>query len=181
MSAINKRLANTILGKRDEDVDRFHRSLGEFIAEFSELETAMQTTLWHFAGVKPPISQAIFSGLKIEGSIDCIRRVMDAKKWNEKKRQRYVFLFAQAQVINTLRNHLLHKGAKLQDDGTWISTNAVFAHIPEKITQHIITAEKLEAARADLFEIRLRLLFLLHPKRFPDNLSKEYRDFLAHA
>src|SRR5258708_35777082 len=59
----------------------YHQALGEFVSVFSEVETNLLSALWYLADVKPPIAQAVLTGIKVEGAIGLINRLADAQDW----------------------------------------------------------------------------------------------------
>jgi|ERR1039457_6746729 hypothetical protein len=50
----------------------YYAALGRFVTEFSRVETTILTSLGVVAGVPPPVAQAIFSGIKVEGCLQFI-------------------------------------------------------------------------------------------------------------
>jgi hypothetical protein len=181
MNEIHKSLVLTLLGKRNPELDKYYIALGEFVHAYSDVELELQRSLWHAAKVKEPIAQAVFSGVRTEAAISNINRISEARKWSEPKKTKYKYLFDQLQIINKLRNDIVHRGASLQADGTWISSNEKYVHIPERITTTPVSAGILNNASADLFEIRYRLAFLAHGRHWPVQMKEHFTDFLTHA
>jgi hypothetical protein len=177
MNANHRRVAFAMLGKRDPDLDKYYAALGEFIHAYSDVEAELQRTLWHHAGVKEPVAQAVFSGVRTEAAISNINRIGEARKWSELKKRKFKSLFDQLQIINKLRNDIVHRGASLQADGTWLSSNEKFVHIAERTTTTPVSAAILNAAGADLFEIRYCLAFLTFGHRWPPHQKKHFANF----
>jgi hypothetical protein len=161
MNARRKRIVRAMLGQPDE-TDAYYLALGKFIAQYAVVEGLLRVSLWHFASLKAPIAQAIMSGVRTEDAISYINRIADATKWTNEKKASFKTVFNQIQVINKLRNDIVHRGAALQADGTWLSTNKAVAHIPERITNTVVSAEALDFARNDLFSIRAALTLLTY-------------------
>jgi hypothetical protein len=163
--AISRRITNWLLGKPDKETDEYLQALGTFIQGFADTELALQEALWRLARLKPPIAQAVLSGVRTEAAISLINRIADAKSWSNKRKAQFKHVFDQLQAINRLRNDILHHGSHLQKDGTWLSTNQKFVHVLAKTRRVTVTKTGLEQATGDLFEIRCRLVLLLHPSK----------------
>src|ERR1700678_4058247 len=59
----------------------YYMALGQFVSHFSRVETTLQHALWVAAGVDAKIGPAIFGGVKVEGCLQFIKRIADAKGW----------------------------------------------------------------------------------------------------
>src|SRR5690349_17173983 len=66
----------------------YYEALGRFVTRFSHIETFLQQTLWSAARVDSPVAPAIFSGLKVEGCLQYLKRIADAKGWNADQKSR---------------------------------------------------------------------------------------------
>jgi hypothetical protein len=163
-----------LLGKRNKEVEAYYIALGEFVTQFSWTEQELQVALWRAAKMKEPTAQAVLSGVRTEAAISLIYRVADAQNWPQTKRTKLKRAFDQLQVINKLRNDVLHRGSKLQTDGSWLVTNERFVHIPERIAKINLSAAELRAAADDLFKIREIISTTLWglPKRFRSPILK---------
>jgi hypothetical protein len=151
----------------DNETTIYHQSLGKFVSTFSMVECALLWAFWECAGVPSPIAQAVFSGTRIDGAIGFINRIADAQKWRKSKKQEFQYVFTQLGHINKLRNNILHYGATLDVPGQWIVSNALFAHIPEKMHTVAISRTVLEDASEDLLKILAHLLVLSYGKWMP--------------
>jgi len=85
--------------------------LGWFIGQFSTLENVMQRTLWFYSGVDEPVAKALFSGIKIDASIQQIRFMISEKPLDDLSSKALDHALRQAADINKVRNDLLHHGA----------------------------------------------------------------------
>jgi hypothetical protein len=118
----------------------YHEALGEFISVFSEVETNLLSALWHLAGVKPPIAQAVLTGIKVEGAIGLINRLADAENWSEARKASFKKFSDQLGLINKLRNDILHNGSNWTSSQTWTVTNRHSAHVPSRIRSYPVTS-----------------------------------------
>ena len=66
--------------------DEYYCALGQFVSDFSEVEQSLQIVLWHFSGVKSPIAQAVFSGVRADDAANKITRIGVAQKWSEERK-----------------------------------------------------------------------------------------------
>jgi hypothetical protein len=144
-----------------EKITAFHQALGRFITRFSEIEALLLRTLWACAGIGAPKAQAVLSGVKVEGAMGYINRIAAAEQWHRHRRALIQRAFSQLGLINKLRNGILHYGTEPDGPDTWIVTNKHFVHIPENISQMVISVTTLDHARYDLDKIECQLLLLI--------------------
>jgi hypothetical protein len=151
----------------------YYEELGRFVARFSHVEVFLQQTLWNAARVEIPVAPAIFSGLKIEGCLQYLKRIADATEWTENQRTRLEEITNRLGQINRLRNDVLHFGVSFDPtaDG-WLMSNKDFAHIPEKIRELSITPQLLRDASADLTKILVLVILLTLHDRWPESGAK---------
>jgi hypothetical protein len=173
-----KRFASSMIS---EDLDRYQQSLGRFVMAFSRIEANLQTVLWHFPGVPSPTAQAVFSGVRTEGAISYINRIGDAQKWRKTKKERLQLVFTQLGHINKLRNEILHYGAELHAPNTWVISNRLFAHLPERVKETIVSPAILDNATADLNTIEANLIFMAWGKEMPAKARTTFRRAMRNA
>lgn len=147
---------------RIERSDAYYTALGNFVNNFSQVETTLQHTLWMVSGVKADVAPAIFSGLRVEGCLQFLRRIADAKKWNSPKKQALEEIIARLGPINKLRNDILHYGATmdLSAEHSWLISNRGFAHTPQKIREFLITPSLLDNVSSDLRKLFYLIIVL---------------------
>jgi hypothetical protein len=165
----------------------YYDALGHFVSDFSRIETTLQQALWMAAGVEPTVARAIFSGLKVEGCLQFMKRIADAKKWKPDQKRRLEEITQRLGPLNKLRNDILHYGVTL-DVGTpdsWLFSNRNFAHIPEKIREFSITPRLLTDASADLSKLfYLTVLLSLYDRpspKFGRSIEKKLAEHLDRA
>lgn len=134
----------------------YWQTLGQFISMFSGVEEAIQRLLWAHANVQEPISQAVFSGVRVDNGSGLIRRVIEAK--GEKISPALAAAFTQLSLINSLRNQIVHYGATQANEDEWHVSNALIAHNEAKLTKHIISPNVILHMTRDLVKIRVHLL-----------------------
>jgi hypothetical protein len=164
---------------RIERSDAYYTALGKFVSDFSRVETTLHTSLWAIAGVRAPVAQAIFSGFKIEGCLQLIKRIADAKNWPATSKQRLENITSHLGPINKLRNDILHYGVTpdLGAADAWLLSNKGFVHIPEKIRETSITPALLKAATSDLTKLFGLVIALTFYVLMPDDeLQKQLED-----
>src|SRR5689334_14321562 len=88
----------------------YYSALGRFVSDFSRIETTLQRTLWIAAGVSDNVAPAVFSGLKVEGCLQFIKRIADAKGWKTSQSDLLEEITSRLGPINKLRNDILHYG-----------------------------------------------------------------------
>jgi hypothetical protein len=160
----------------------YYTALGKFVSQFSKVETILQAALWIIAGVKSPVAQAIFGGLKIEGHLQLIKRIADAKNWSIARKEKLEKIASHLGPINKLRNDILHYGTTIDPtaEDSWLLTNKGYVHIPEKIREVSITPAMLDNASNDLSKLFYLIIFLGLDEMSPQ-LSSETEEKMADA
>lgn len=143
----------------------FYQALGRFIDAFAMTETALFQLLSFYVGIDSKMASAILSGVRIDGSISYIRRIMAMKDPGSEPRQELELLFGQLKEIADARNDIVHYWSYETSDAGRIVSNETRAHIPENRRERQISAEILDAMRADLHTIIMHINLHL---RFPD-------------
>lgn len=91
----------------------YYTALGRFVSDFARVETTLQQTLWMAAGAPVTVARAVFSGLKVEGCLQFIKKIADAKKWKPAQKQRLEEITERLGPLNKLRNDILHHGVSI--------------------------------------------------------------------
>jgi hypothetical protein len=160
--------------------DEYHKTLGEFVSKFSEVEANLISALWHFAGVQRPIAQAVLTGTKVEGAISFINRVADAKHWRKSRRASFKEFSDQFGLINKLRNDILHNGSNWTASQTWTVTNRFFAHAPSKIRTYPVSADLLKRAKSDLELIETKLILFTWGYAMKPKTKRDFKESALH-
>jgi hypothetical protein len=145
--------------------DLYHLELGRFVAMFSQVERTLLRALWTLARIRDPVSQAVLSGVRIEGAIGLINRIAEAENWSTDRRAKWQHVFTQLGAINKLRNDILHHGAGLNDDDKFVVSNRHTAHHPNRVREVLFTPATLGDAFEDLNVLMFTLILLVGPKR----------------
>ena len=140
----------------------YYTALGKFVTDFSRVETILQTSLLLISGVLSPVAQAIFGGHKIEGCLQLIKRIADAKNWPTDKKAKLEEIINHLGPINKLRNDILHYGTTidLNAEDAWLLSNKAHVHIPEKIRETSITPALLGDVCSDLDKLWALIILL---------------------
>src|ERR1700722_13093198 len=93
---------------RVERSPAYYAALGRFVSDFSRVETTLQYALWAAAGVGRPLGPAIFSGHKIDGCLQLMKRIADAKGWELSQKEMLDEITDRLGPLNRLRNDILH-------------------------------------------------------------------------
>ena len=140
---------------RIERSPAYYAALGQFVSSFSRVETTLQYALWAAARVHRPLGPAIFSGYKIEGCLQLMKRIADAKDWEPSQKEMLEEITNRLGPLNRLRNDILHFGTSIDfnAEDSWFWSNRDFVHIPEKIREFSITPAVLDDASSDLSKL----------------------------
>lgn len=165
--AILKNILRDVREPLPSDLRRYFEALGQFVTMFSLLKSTMQETLWHFAGVSPPLAPAIFSGTRIDAATQHIKRISEATGWSKEQRAFFDELTLQIGEITRTRNDLLHCGIQGVDTDNLSISNAQFAHINERIRTTKISTLILDQMSGDLMVIGGILAHLIRKAHYP--------------
>lgn len=122
-----------------------------FITEFASTEKLLARGMAHLVGVKEPLSQALFPGIRVSVAKDTIIRIRTAKGLPEN--ERIANAFAQLTAITTLRNDIVHYGVQFYNDWEPRVSNSI-AKMPGQERVTIATPELLRQATFDLNTIK---------------------------
>jgi hypothetical protein len=162
--------------------DKYYEALGRFVAQFSEIEGIMQSALWELSGMKSPLAQALFSGVRTEEASSKIARIGVAQNWSTKRTAEWNAIFTHLGILRQLRNDLLHYGAIWQDDDNWLVTNRNFVHTPSKITNTSISVGILRDATIDLETLWNQIFRLVHgPNLDPRHKDEDLKEISGYA
>jgi hypothetical protein len=159
----------------------YYEALGRFVVEFTEVEGTLQRALWHISNVKSPVAQAIFSGVRADDASNKITRIGEAENWSEERRAAWKVIADRLGILRTLRNDLLHYGADLKLDGTWVVTNQRYVHAPRKITRTPVTPAILGEATSDLQKLGIHLFHFLYHEAMSSDAARNLEQTLQHA
>lgn len=138
--------------------DQYYVTLGRFVSDFSEIEQAMQVALWYICGIKSPIAQAIFSGVRADDAANKISRIGVAQKWPDERKAEWKAISDRVSLLRSLRNDILHYGVNWERENEWVTSNRLFVHTEEKVTNTPVTIPILNAAIKDLHSLSIYLL-----------------------
>ena len=131
----------------------FH--LGKFIHAFAQIEAQLLLLLVRTAGLSGIKAGALFHGIRQEGARDSINNLLQATKQFEKKR-RLESSFAQIATIGTVRNNIVHWGARLDGFGLFVVSNS--ERKPLKRKTYSVTIDEFRSMNSDLSRISFILM-----------------------
>jgi hypothetical protein len=135
----------------------YFEALGRFVHAFSIIELSVFTVLTRYSGLSPSTSNALLSGVRIDGTFSRLRRLHQVNVISDKDWVDLEYVFNQLSVINGCRNELLHQGADLLDGDEGIVTNTEYALTPKRIKEFPISYKILHNMFMDLQKISIHL------------------------
>ena len=87
--------------------------LGQFCLGFAVTEMLLHHTVQELTGVNTNVFQAIFSGLRVDASIQNIKRLLQANDASEETRSAYAQIFTHIGFLLDARNLMLHYGVTM--------------------------------------------------------------------
>jgi hypothetical protein len=134
--------------------------------EFADVEFHIYVLLAQMAGVRPNVANAIFSGVKADGAMDLIRRIIQSYRTVPAELQAEIdYVFPQLKAINDVRNFVVHYGGHDYDGQGRVASNFTKALSPEKVRAFTVDPKTLMAMTVDLAKIRIHLRVLLIPTK----------------
>jgi hypothetical protein len=132
----------------------YWEALGRFIYYYSRVENAMKITLRLVTRTRPATARALFSGVRIRGAIDFIRRTREEEG---RKIPKYVEeAFGHIAGITTERDRILHYGIHFYETGDFVTDEN--AQITSKVRVTQITVDDLRDMAGDTIVVWARLL-----------------------
>jgi hypothetical protein len=140
-----------------ERLRAYRLALGEFVDLFSKVESFVRLCLRQYTKTPRSVANAVFSGVRVDTAINLLRRLRETEQIDNDKWKDLSDVISQIKIITDRRNDILHHGAQGVEDGIGRVTNALFAHIEERIVEFPISAEILEDMTSDLRKIMIHL------------------------
>jgi len=156
---------------RFEDDPVYWQALGEFVEGFASIEAMLALTLSQYAGIRPLIGRAVFSGLRPDTAMSQVRRIMEISDRGEGAREEIEHIFAQVAILNDARNQVVHYPSFIIEGFGRVVSNASRSHVPRTLRELRVSPDILRDMSADLRVISV----LLVNHAFRDQLSKEER------
>ena len=157
----------------DEPYKEYWSTLGTFIHAFSLTEARLLSLLRHLARIEPLIGGAMLSGVRVDAGKDYINRILEATGKTEIK-QRLERPFAQLGVVNGVRNHIIHWGARHDGKGGLLVSNAFQNPAESRLNEFRVSSDDVKHMTADLFRISALLLLEELPVFPPEILSDRF-------
>jgi hypothetical protein len=138
-----------------ERVRAYRLALGEFVDMFATVETFVHNVLRNYTKSSFRMSNAVFSGVRTDAATKLLRRIREIEQIGDEAWADLEPVLTQLSVINDRRNQILHHGAEGIAEGTGHVTNALLAHMDDRITSFPISAKILNDMTSDLRKIML--------------------------
>ncbi|MCG8512157.1 MAG: hypothetical protein MI741_23315 [Rhodospirillales bacterium] len=138
--------------KLEELIDRYFKSLGQFIATFGLTEVHVTSLLIFYHKTPYNVAKANLSGVRIEQAISQIRRTIEA--YETTLDPVIDDTLTHLSKINKVRNFLVHYGFEVQEDdveaGLITINNNIVAHAERTRREFQISPEIIDAMSHDL-------------------------------
>lgn len=158
----------------EEPYREYWAELGRFLHVFCEAEFVLVFTLQHYAGIANEVAGVMLGGTRADAAKDQLTRILEAKGELETKKA-LERPMAQFKTINTIRNHLIHWGARHDGADDLLVTNAERHHGPGKFKEFRISVSDLQAMTEDLYRITL----WFNVVRRPPHSDEFFQPYLA--
>lgn len=164
--------------KSPDQLARFHTAIGRFVCEYAAIETTMHQILRVVADVPHLSTRVMFSGMRLRGAVDLIRRFYEARRTAIPGDLGKAL--SRIGEITTARDRILHNGIALDGDAA-IVTDETKNMFTRAFKTKIAVAD-IEALEMDAITIHGCLISFWIEERRPDLLnSEQYRTWKAYA
>ena len=156
----------------------YHRALGQFIETFSCCEGIVFSVLTFYAGVTIPVAKVLFGRTRMDGAIDYINRLVEARSMVPERRPDLTKILSQLRLITEMRNRIIHYGSFVTADKGRVTKTPRGAVTPKAAQEHRASIEVLEAMTADVSRIYIALLWdmnLNRPSLSDPSLTEPWR------
>jgi hypothetical protein len=146
--------------------DAYYLALGRFVHNFSEAEAAIHFVFHVFTKMPIPIAQAVKRESKASDLISIMKATAKLHNFPAATLDELGKLFAQFEHISSFRHRVIHRGARAQEDGTYLSSNVPTMKSYESFETATFSVSDVQAATRDLGRISIRLYWaanLAHP------------------
>jgi hypothetical protein len=163
-----------IVAALQEPYHNFWFHLGKFIHMFALAEAEHLVLLKYVSGLSGQKAGALFTGMRVEGAREAITNILVSTNQTIKL-ERLKVPFAQLATIGTIRNHLVHWGAKHegQDTESFLVSNE--ARKPLNPKTFSVTIQDLDDMENDI----IRAVSLLQWEREVSDIPLTQRDKIA--
>jgi hypothetical protein len=158
--------------------DDYFIALGKFIHAFSEAERGVHFTFHSFARIDPSIANIIKRESASGVIASLIRALIVRTNFSDEDVADVHDCLDQFNVVSEFRHSTIHRGAKREEDGSYISTNHATLKSLEHLEVSFFTIKDLDNARMDLGCITLRLFDCADETRPP---RKAHESAYLHA
>jgi hypothetical protein len=148
-------LSETEEGKKR--LQEYYEALGRFTDIFSQVETAIATTLWFYANTTKDIAKIIFAGARIEVSSSYIKQLAKVTGTKTELQHYLEYILQQLGIINGARNDIVNFGATSIVEGRGIVSNALKTKEEPRVFQ--ISTTLLDKMTADLRKVIFHLRY----------------------
>lgn len=142
-----------VIPSAEEDQLRL-AAIGRFVLQFAGVEHLLFHSLIMLSGVENRMGQALFSGVRADGAIKQINRILEVRTVSKIKRDRYTASFEHLQWINHTRNLILHYGLEFHYTEL-VATDRIRAL--REVNKVPVSTEILDQMTADLQKIAVLL------------------------
>ena len=147
---------------------QYFEALGSLIAIFPAIEMGLFATLGALSGVPLPMGRALFSDTRIDAGMRYVKRVLKARKIQNKAHAAFEDeitavideAFVHLQLINSVRNHIVHHGTADFHKEEPIISNLTRALTKDVVREIKISAKSIREMMEDLGKIEILLTFV---------------------
>lgn len=149
-------LISTLKQLSEEPYHDYWYHLGKFVHHFAQAENRLLYVVRELTNMADPIAGIVFSGTRLDAAKDLINKILDATGQADRK-LRLGRTMDQLSAIGTIRNNVLHWGARHDGQGLLVS-NASLKPTPSKLKEFHITIEDFTKMIDDLERIGLLIM-----------------------
>jgi hypothetical protein len=159
--------------------DSYYLALGKFVHAYSQVEAALHLTFHQFAKIECGVANTIKRQSNAGTMSGIIRNLLIENDFPAEIIFEMRSVLDRFTLIADFRDRTIHRGARLSEDGTFISDNRPTMRSIETLEVVHFDLKHLQDATADLQSIIIRILAAADPESVKDD-PPEWRRF-AHS
>jgi len=161
----------------DLDDPEYLIGLGQFIAQFAQVESVLNQAVWHFSklGKDPQIARAIFGPLRVDAATNHLNRLIEARHLRGRNIEELKLILNHLGQIARMRNDIVHLGA--DGYGRLTVTNRPYVHARNRIRTAVVNAKILKQMEDDLLDMFTSLSII--SGEATDRSMRKWQGFLS--
>lgn len=145
-----------------DDVQLYKEAIGDFLQTYARVESTAFELLQHYAGVSNQVARALFSGTRMKGALEYVKRIAEFTGKSGEIQEELRVISQQIGEITKARDLLVHYGTGFTSSGQGIISNMRVAG-ERTLQERPMSREILYDMKRDLEKLILHMAVLIAP------------------